>query len=85
MKSAAGGRLTSDIEHLVESLSLPRALSETTQGILNGLPGTGKSYLTSSLVERLSFILESDVLFKRLVFPPYYSAKEIEQFQIVPT
>ena len=85
MKSAAGGRLASDIVRLVESLSLPRALSEITQGVLNSLPVTAKSYLISTCVGRLAFILESDVLFKRLAFPPYDSDKEIEPFQIVPT
>jgi predicted kinase len=45
--------------------------------VVSGLPGTGKSYLSRRLAERLSYpVLESDALRKQLFPAPTYSALE---------
>jgi predicted kinase len=45
--------------------------------MLSGLPGTGKSYLSRKLAERLPFmIVESDAVRKELFPRPSYSARE---------
>ena len=77
MKSATGGRLAADIEHLVKSLSLPQTVARPALVAVSGLPGTGKSYFSSRLADRLPFVvLESDFLRKLLFSPPSYSAEE---------
>jgi len=71
-------QLLSDVQRLTESLGqLPEAVAEPVFIAVSGLPGTGKSYFCSKLVERLSFIiLESDALRKALFPSPSYSQQE---------
>ena len=63
---------------LLRSLGeLPEPVAEPTLIIISGLPGTGKSYLSKRLAERVPFlVLESDVLRKTLFSPPSYSFRE---------
>jgi predicted kinase len=45
--------------------------------VVSGLPGTGKSYLSRRLAERLGYpVLESDALRKKLFRAPVYSPEE---------
>jgi predicted kinase len=45
--------------------------------VVSGLPGTGKSYFSQRLAERLAYpVLESDAMRKRLFRQPVYSAGE---------
>jgi hypothetical protein len=71
-------QLISDVERLTESLGeLPEPVVKPTFITISGLPGTGKTYFCSKLVERLSFlILESDALRKTLFPSPSYSSEE---------
>ena len=71
-------RLTTDVELLTESLGqLPEPAAEPALVVVSGLPGTGKSYFSGQLADRLPFtILESDALRKVLFSPPTYSAEE---------
>jgi predicted kinase len=67
-------QVTADIRH-VPGTSLPK--TKTVIIMLNGLPGTGKSYLAGKLSERLPFmIVESDAVRKELFPKPSYSARE---------
>jgi hypothetical protein len=52
-------------------------VAKPTLVAVSGLPGTGKSYFSTKLAERLPFvILESDAL-RKILFPrPTYSAEE---------
>lgn len=71
-------RLASDVERLTESLrQLPEPVVRPAFVVVSGLPGTGKSYLSHKLAERLHFvILESDTL-RRALFPsPRYDPTE---------
>jgi predicted kinase len=70
--------LVSDVERLSESLGdLPEPMVEPAFIAVSGLPGTGKSYFCSKLVERLPFvILESDALRRALFSSPNYSLQE---------
>lgn len=67
--------------HLLRSLGeLPEPVAEPTLIIISGLPGTGKSYLSKGLAERLPFlVLGSDVLRKTLFAMPSYSSRESAQ------
>jgi len=71
-------QLTSDVERLAESLGeLPEPEAKPVFIAVSGLPGTGKSYLSSKLAERLpAVILESDALRKALFPSPTYSPEE---------
>ncbi len=71
-------QLVSGVQRLAESLGkLPEPVAEPTFIIVSGLPGTGKSYFSSQLAERLPFvILESDALRKALFLSPSYSSNE---------
>jgi predicted kinase len=71
-------RLISDVQRLTESLGvLPEPVVKPTFIAVSGLPGTGKSYFCTKLVERLPFvILESDALRKELFPSPSYSSPE---------
>jgi hypothetical protein len=71
-------QLEADVERLAESLGqLPEAVAKPTLVAVSGLPGTGKSYFSTRLAERLPFvILESDALRKILFLRPTYSAEE---------
>ena len=70
--------LVSDVQQLTESLGeLPELVAKPVFIAVSGLPGTGKSYFCSKLVERLPFIiLESDALRKALLPSPSYSPQE---------
>jgi predicted kinase len=71
-------QLFSDVKRLTESLGeLPEPVVKPTFIAVSGLPGTGKTYFCTKLVERLPFvILESDALRKTLFSPPSYSPEE---------
>ena len=64
--------VVSDVERLSEGLGeLPEPMVEPAFIAVSGLPGAGKSYFCSKLVERLpSVILESDALRKALFSSP---------------
>jgi len=56
---------------------LPEPVAKPVLVLVSGLPGTGKSYFSRKLSERLpSVIVESDALRKRLFSNPTYSAEE---------
>jgi predicted kinase len=67
-----------DSLRLLESLGpLPRPVDRPVFVALSGLPGTGKSYFSKILAEKLPVvILESDALRKRLFTQPSYSWQE---------
>jgi predicted kinase len=71
-------QLEADVERLAESLGqLPEPMAAPTLIVVSGLPGTGKSYFSRRLAERLPLlILESDALRKTLFAPPDYSPQE---------
>jgi predicted kinase len=74
-------QVVSDIQQLLESLGeLPESVVRPVLVVISGLPGTGKSYLSKRLAERVPFlILESDVL-RKILFPtPSYSSQESSQ------
>jgi predicted kinase len=56
---------------------LPEPVAEPNLIIVSGLPGTGKSYFSKRLAERMPcLVLESDALRKTLFSPPSYSPRE---------
>lgn len=67
-----------DVERLRQSLTeLPEPASRPHLIILGGLPGTGKSYFSRRLADRVpAIILASDALRKTLVRRPVYSWEE---------
>jgi len=71
-------QVVSDTQRLSESLGqLPNPVVKPAFIVVSGLPGTGKSYFSSKLAERLPFIiLESDALRKTLFSSPTYSSPE---------
>ncbi|MFC1904146.1 AAA family ATPase [Chloroflexota bacterium] len=73
-----GLQLDSDVGWLIQRLGeLPEPVAEPVLIVVNGLPGTGKSYFCRKLAERLPFvILESDALRKTLFLSPSYSPEE---------
>lgn len=74
-----GNTLVADDSRLLtKSLGiLPDPELEPVFVIVSGLPGTGKSYFSRKLAERLpSLILESDALRKVLFLTPEYTAQE---------
>ena len=73
-----GIQISSDAQKLVESLKqLPEPLAKPSLIVVSGLPGTGKTYLSNKLAERIPFIvLESDALRKTLFSFPTYSPQE---------
>ena len=75
-----------EVQHLIRSLGeLPEPIAEPTLIIISGLPGTGKSYFSKQLAERVRFlVLGSDALRKTLFSPPSYSYRESTQlFQTI--
>jgi len=74
-----------DLPTAVEKIEqqLPKDIPTTAWPVLfmiSGLPGTGKSYLSRRLAERVSaVIIETDRIRKTLFDPPTYSAKESER------
>lgn len=71
-------QIYSDVQRLKESLGeLPEPIVKPFLILISGLPGTGKSYFSRRLTERLSCVrLESDELRKTLFPSPGYSAGE---------
>jgi len=79
-------QVVSGVLRLLESLGeLPEPVAEPTLIVVSGLPGTGKSYFSKRLADRLPFlVLESDALRKTLFSPPSYSPQESTQlFQTI--
>jgi hypothetical protein len=70
--------LARDVARLKASLGeLPEPVSKPIFVVVSGLPGTGKSYFSRRLAERLPCaILESDVLRKALFPSPSYTPEE---------
>ncbi|MDO8568139.1 MAG: AAA family ATPase [Dehalococcoidales bacterium] len=68
----------SDARRLEASLGqLPQPVAKPAFVIVSGLPGTGKSFFSNRLVERVQLlILESDTLRRVLFTLPTYSAEE---------
>jgi predicted kinase len=73
-----GPRVIADASRLADSFSsLPPTEVNPAIIVVSGLPGTGKSYFSRRLAERLPYlILESDALRKKLFPAPAYSAEE---------
>lgn len=71
-------QVDSDVKLLIEKLEkFPEPVVEPALIAVSGLPGTGKSYFSRKLAERLpSLILESDALRKSLFSTPNYSTEE---------
>lgn len=67
-----------DVQRLKQGLKeLPEPVANPVFVVVSGLPGTGKSYFSRELQERLpSVIVESDSLRKRLFPTPTYSPQE---------
>ncbi len=77
---------TADVERMLESLEqLPEPEARPVFIVVSGLPGTGKSYFSAKLAERLSVkILESDNL-RSVLFPSatYNQAESSHLFQTI--
>lgn len=74
-----GEKASGDTRRLLSSLGdeLPSAVPHPVLVILNGLPGTGKSYFARQLANQVPLaVLESDALRKALVRSPNYTARE---------
>ena len=71
-------QLATDVAILAGSLGqLPEPVAEPVFVAVSGLPGTGKSYFSQRLAERLPLaVLESDSLRKVIFSPPDYTAEE---------
>jgi predicted kinase len=67
-----------DVQRLKQGLKeLPEPVATPVFVVVSGLPGTGKSYFSRKLQERIpSVIVESDSLRKRLFPTPTYSPQE---------
>lgn len=81
MKFVESTRLVSDVQRLRESLKgLPEPVAEPVLIIVSGLPGTGKTFFSKGLAERVPLlVLESDALRKALFSLPSHSAGESSQ------
>ncbi len=71
-------QLDSDVDRLVQGMEqLPEPVVKPSLVVVSGLPGTGKSYFSRRLAERLPFlILESDALRRSLFSSPSYERQE---------
>jgi len=71
-------QLISDVQQLTDGLGeLPEPVVKPAFVAVSGLPGTGKSYFCSKLVERLPLVvLESDALRRELFLEPSHSSPE---------
>ena len=74
MENLAG----TDAQHLMSSLGpLPEIMARPVFIVVSGLPGTGKTYFSNQLRQRLHYvILKSDALRKMLFAHPVYTAEE---------
>ena len=81
MKFVESTRLASDVQRLRESLKgLPEPVAEPVLIVVSGLPGTGKTFFSKGLAERVPLlVLESDALRKTLFSLPSHSAGESSQ------
>ena len=70
-----------DVQKLKQGLKeLPEPVANPVFVVVSGLPGTGKSYFSRKLEERLpSVIVESDALRRRLFHSPTYSVQESQR------
>ena len=72
------GQLAADVKKLMDSLGkLPEPATSPALIVVSGLPGSGKSYFSRRLAERLPLpIIESDAM-RQMLFPiPSYSQAE---------
>ena len=71
-------RIQQDVEVLQQSIDgLQESVARPFLILVSGLPGTGKSYISRRLAERLSLaVLETDALRKTLFPTPIYSTEE---------
>jgi len=78
MGGVGDSQLIPDVQRLTDGLGeFPEPVVKPAFVAVSGLPGTGKSYFCTKLVERLPFvILESDALRKALFPSPSYSPEE---------
>ena len=74
-------QLTADVKQLMDSLGkLPEPTVDPLLIIVSGLPGSGKSYFSRRLAERLPLsIIESDTMRQLLAPKPNYSQSESER------
>ncbi|MBC8476750.1 MAG: AAA family ATPase [Dehalococcoidia bacterium] len=81
MRVVESTRLVADVQRLRESLrGLPEPVAEPVLIVVSGLPGTGKSFFSRRLAERVPLlVLESDALRKALFSLPSHSAGESSQ------
>ncbi|MFC1935688.1 AAA family ATPase [Chloroflexota bacterium] len=71
--------ISRDAEHLLNSLEgpLPEPVLHPVLVVVSGLPGTGKSFFSQRLAERISLlVMESDAMRKALVPSPLHSTGE---------
>ncbi|MCL0070307.1 AAA family ATPase [Dehalococcoidia bacterium] len=68
----------SDVSRLKESLpELPEPVAKPFLIVLSGLPGTGKSYISRKLAERLPCVILASDTMRRALFPsPVFNAGE---------
>ncbi len=73
--------LDHDLRQLRESIdALPEPVANPALVVVSGLPGTGKSFFSRQLAQRLPFVvLESDALRKTLFASPRYLAEESQR------
>lgn len=74
-------QLMSDVKKLLDSLgALPEPAAFPALIVVSGLPGSGKSYFSRRLAERIALpIIESDAMRQILSPKPTYSASESER------
>ena len=76
---AGAATVSRDARQLLRSLDglLPEPVLSPVLVAISGLPGTGKSYFSRRLAERVPLaVLESDAMRKILTPSPFYTAKE---------
>lgn len=75
------GQLVADVKKLIDTLGrLPEPTASPALIVVSGLPGSGKSYFSRRLAERLPLpIIESDAMRQTLSPKPTYSASESER------
>jgi len=75
------GQLTADVKKLMDGLGeLPESTTSPALIVVSGLPGSGKSYFSRRLAERMPLpIIESDAMRRILATRPDYSHGESER------